>query len=375
MRNKSFVFTTIFLLLISATTSLSDSGDTIKIGVIFAKTGNAAVVTLPGFEAVRFAADEINKAGGVLEKKIVLIEYDNKSTSLGSKFAAQQAVKDGVAGVIGLAFSSHSLAAAKVLQDAKISMISPIATNIAVTLVGNYIFRICYVDTFQGRIVAEFAQKDLNADTAVVLTNSSRIYSLGLAKVFIEIFNRLGKTLWEGYYQVDMTDFSALLKKIKRINPDIIFVPGHFRESAYIVKQARSMGLKTTFIGADGWQETMYKYGGKAIDGNYYITQWHKNISSSENQRFVKKWLKGHKKVDEPVIALSYDAFYVLINAIKRAGTVNSIAVRQALSQTKNFPGVTGKITFDENGDTVNRSAVIMKFENGNAIFQKRVNQ
>lgn len=135
------------------------------------------------------------------------------------------------------------------------------------------------------------------------------------------------------------------------------------------------MGLKTTFIGADGWQETMYKYGGKAIDGNYYITQWHKNISSIENQRFVKKWLKGHGKVDEPFIALTYDTFYILINAIKRAGTVNSIAVRQALPQTKNFSGVTGKITFDENGDTVNRSAVIMKFENGNAIFQKRVNQ
>jgi branched-chain amino acid transport system substrate-binding protein len=374
MRKNFFISFIIFLLLICATTSYSD--DNIKVGVIFAKTGNAAVVTSPGFEAVRYAADEINKNGGVLGKKIVLIEYDNKSTPLGSKFAAAQAVNDDVTGVIGCAFSSHSLAAANVLQDAKISMISPNATNVAVTLVGDYIFRVCFVDTFQGRIASDFAQNDLNATTAVVLTDSSSKYSLGLAKIFIEMFNCQGAVLWEGFYQKGITDFSVPLKKIKGINPDVVFVPGHFREPAYIVKQARSMGLKTIFIGADGWVEKMYKYSGKAINGSFYIDQWHNTITLKESRKFVDNWMKRHgTPVNKTLIALTYDAFCVFVDAVKKAGTKDRSIVRNFLSQTKNFPGVTGKITFDENGDPINKSAVIRKFQNGKAVFQKRVNQ
>ena len=374
MRKRFSVPVIVFFLLFCAIISYSDSyGDTIKIGAIFAKTGNAAVVTESGFAAVSFAADEINKNGGVLGKKVVIIEYDNKSTSLGSKFAAEQAVRDGVIGVIGSVFSAHSLAAAKVLQDAKIPMISPLSTNVAVTLIGDYIFRVCYVDTFQGRIASDFVQKDLNAATAVVLTNASSKYSIGLAEIFIERFNRSGNVLWEGYYQEDMTDFSIPLEKIKKTNPDVIFIPGHFRESAYIVKQARALGLKTVFIGADGWVGKMYKYSGKAINGNFFITQWHKSIVSIENQTFVKNWMKVHEKLDEPLIALSYDAFYVFVDAVKKAGTINRISIKNSLSKTNNFRGVTGKITFDENGDAVNKSAVIMKFENGSAIFKKTI--
>lgn len=375
MRKNFFVFFIIFLLLICAATSYSDSNldNTIKIGVIFSKTGNAAVVTGPGFEAARFAADEINKNGGVLGKKIVIIEYDNKSTPLDSKFAAMQAVNDGVAGVIGCAFSSHSLAVAKVLQDAKIPMISPTATNVEVTLVGDYIFRVCFVDTFQGRIASDFAQKDLNAKTAVVLIDSGSKYSTGLAKVFIEKFNHKGKVLWEGFYQKDITDFSSSLSKIKEINPDVIFVPGHFRESAYIVKQGRDMGLKTIFIGADGWVEEMYKYSGEAINGSFYIDQWHNTIDSKENKEFIKNWPDKYGKANKSISALTYDAFNVFVNAVNKARTLDKTAIRSALSQTKDFPGVTGKITFDENGDTINKSAVIMKFEKGNAIFQKTI--
>jgi len=371
----SYAIIVFFLICCCGAASYSHSypNKPVKIGVIFAKTGNAAVVTKSGFTAVKFAADEVNKNGGILGRKIVLMEYDNKSTSLGSKFAAEQAVLEEVIGVIGPAFSSHALAVGKVLQEAQIPMITPIATNVSVTLVGDYIFRVCYVDTFQGKIAAEFAQKDLKALTSVVLTNSSSKYSLGLAKFFIEEFNQQGKVLFEGYYQEDMTDFSASLLNIRQLNPDIIFVPGHFRESAYIVKQARSMGLKTAFIGADGWQQQMYKYSGEVINGSFFITQWHKDLDSKVNQRFVKNWFKKNKKLDEPLIALSYDAFYIFINAINKAGNIDRISVRKSLSETKDFPGVTGKITFDENGDAVDRSAVIMKFENGKAMFQKTI--
>ncbi|MCK5311231.1 MAG: ABC transporter substrate-binding protein [Desulfobacteraceae bacterium] len=375
MRKKLSVLFIVFFLSFLAATSYSDSisNDILKIGVIFAKTGNAAVVTKSGFDAARFAADEINKNGGILGKKIVLMEYDNKSNSLGSKFAAIQAVNDGVTGVIGSVFSAHSLAAAEVLQDANIPMISPLSTNVAVTLVGDYIFRVCYVDTFQGRIASDFAQRDLNAGTAVVLTNSSSKYSLGLAEIFIGMFNRHGSVLWEGYYQEDITDFTIPLRKIQNINPDVIFVPGHFRESAYIIKQARALGLETVFIGGDGWVGKMYKYSGKAINGSFFITQWHQSIAFKENQEFVKNYLKVYEKLDEPLIALTYDAVHVLSNAVKKAGSLNRATIRTFLAKTKDFPGVTGKITFDENGDTIDKSAVIMKFENGSAIFQKTI--
>ncbi len=375
MRNSFFFISIVFLLLTCAESSHSDPGGTIKIGVIFAKTGSAAMVTSPGFKAARFAVHEVNRTGGISGNKIVLIEYDNKSTSLGSRFAAQQAVQDNVTGVIGPAFSSHALSVAKVLQKGMIPMITPTATNVRVTLVGDFIFRVCFVDTFQGRVAADFAKNDLNASTAVVLTNSSSNYSLGLANVFIKRFNLTKRVLLEDYYQKEMTDFTISLEKIIRLKPDVIFIPGHFRESAYIVKQARSMGIKSIFIGADGWVEKMYEYSGGAIDGSFYVDQWHQSVPLKENQAFVRRWPLEYGKVNKAIIALTYDAFYVFVNAVEKAKTINKIDIRYALSKTKNFLGVTGQISFDKNGDTINKSAVILKFDNGNTIFQKSINQ
>jgi branched-chain amino acid transport system substrate-binding protein len=375
MRNKFSIAKIVLFFCITVFTLYSNafSDDTIKIGAIFSKSGSAAPVTKSGFDATRFAVDKINKNGGILGKKIILLEYDNKSNSLDAKFVAEQAVKDGVTAVIGPAFSSHAIAVAKVLQASNTPMIATIATNVNVTLVGDYIFRVCYVDTFQGRIAAEFVRNDLGADTAVVLTNSSRKYSLGLADIFIEKYSRHGNVLWQGYYQEGMTDFAYLLKKIKKLNPGTVFIPGHFRESAYIIKQAESMGIATTFIGADGWQAQMYKYGGKTIEGNYFITQWHKNIASRRNRKFVNNYLQVHGIIEEPLIALTYDAVNILARAIKKTGSLKRADIKKQLSRTKNFKGVTGEITFDKNGDPINKAAVIMKFENGKAVFQKSI--
>ncbi len=373
MGKNFFILTFVFLVFFYFSVFAFSFEGTIKIGAIFAKTGNASVVTSSGFEAAKFAIDEINKKGGVIGKQIILVEYDNQSTPIGSKFAGEKAVKDGVTGVIGCAFSSYSLAIAKVLQNAKIPMITPSATNVAVSFTGNYIFRVCYVDTFQGRIAADFAQKDLKAETAAVFTDSSSKYSLGLAKIFIERFSQKGHTLCQKFYQKGMTNFMISLMEIQHLNPDIIFIPGHFRESAYIIKQAREMGMKEIFIGADGWVKKMYKYGGNSIDGSFYVAQWHKDIDSEKNREFVKNWLAQGGKLDGSLRALTYDAIYVLVHAIKEAGTTNREEIRNYLSITKDFPGVTGTISFNKNGDPVNKAGVIMKFENGQTVFQKTI--
>lgn len=344
---------------------------TVKIGVILAKTGNAAFDSAPGFNVARFAADEINKKGGLIGEKVEIKEFDNQSTPLGSRLAAERAVKAGVVGVVGAVWSSHSMAMAQVLQKAKIPMVSPSSTNPKLTLMGDYIFRVCFPDTFQGRVMADFALDFLNARTAVVLTNANSKYSMGLAEYFIKNFQEKGRILWEDDYADNTIDFSPQLKKVKALAPDIAFVPDHYRESAYIVKQGRKMGLKLIFLGGDGWLNQMYRYGGKSIEGNYYVAQWDVDCPGAASRKFVKKYAAANGRADQPVMALTYDAFMVLANAIKRAGTTNAEDIRDALAETKNFPGVTGNISFDKNGDPVNKSAVILKFENNGSVYFK----
>ncbi len=349
----------------------AEADQTIKIGVIFARTGNAAIDSASGFNVAQFAADEINKKGGLLGKKIEIKEFDNQSTPLGSKLAAERAVKAGVIGVVGAVWSSHSLSMAPVFQKAKIPMVSPSSTNPRLTLIGNYIFRVCFSDTFQGRVMADFALNYLNARTAVVLINANSKYSMGLAAYFIKSFSKKGKLLWENDYADNTIDFTPQLKKIKMLAPEVAFVPDHYRESAYIIKQGRKLGLNLIFLGGDGWLNQMYRYGGKAIEGNYYVAQWHVDSPIIASREFVKKYSEKNGSADQPVMALTYDAFSVLANAIKRAGTTNTKDIRDALGKTKNFHGVTGNISFDKNGDPINKAAVILKFENNGSVYFK----
>ncbi len=347
--------------------------NTIKIGIILAKTGNAAFDADPGFKVARFAAHEINAKGGLNGNKIEIKEFDNQSTPLGAKLAAEKAVQAGVAGVVGAVWSSHSLAMAQVLQKAKIPMISPSSTNPRLTLIGNYIFRVCFPDTFQGKVMSDFALNYLKAKTAVVLTNANSKYSMGLANYFIENFSKKGKILWKNDYADNTIDFKSQLEKVKSLNPDIAFIPDHYRESAYIIRQGRKLGLKLIFLGGDGWLNQMYKYGGKSIEGNYYVAQWDVNCPNAASKKFVKEYTAVNGSADQPVMALTYDAFSVLANAIKKAGTTNTKKIRDALAETTNFPGVTGKISFDQNGDPINKAAVILKFKNGNSVYFKTI--
>ncbi|MBF0303148.1 MAG: ABC transporter substrate-binding protein [Desulfamplus sp.] len=355
-------------------TNVVVAAETIKVAAIMAKSGEAIQQlegdTTPALVGIRYAIEDINKQGGVLGKQIELLEFDNKSMAIGAKLAAEEAVKAGVVAILGDVWSSHSLAVAPVAQAAKIPMISPMSTNPKVTLVGDYIFRVCFIDPFQGLVMANFAVDDLKAKSAVVLTNTTEAYSMGLADFFKDKFKQKGgEILWEGDYLSKTTDFTALLEKIKSLNPNVIFIPGAARESSYIIKQSREMGIKSTFLGGDAWFEAMWKYSGDAVEGSYYSSHWHPDIANELSKKFIQDHNYTSAKAG---VTLGYDAGMLLADAIRRANSFEPTQIRNAIASTQNFQGLTGKISFDSNRDPI-KSAVILKFEKKKIVYYKSV--
>jgi branched-chain amino acid transport system substrate-binding protein len=352
--------------------------DAMKIAAIFPMTGEA-VQSSSGVQSellgTRQAVDELNRKGGLLGRKVLLMEYDNKSTALGSKTAAQEAVKDRVIAVVGSSWSSLSLAMTPVLQAARIPMITPISTSPELTLAGDYIFRACFTDPFQGSVMADFARTDLRARTAVVLTNTGETYCMGLAKFFISQFTHGGgEVLWEGDYLATAADFTPLLKKVQMLNPNVVFVPGMTRDSSYIIRQARKMGIKTVFLGGDGWDSEMYSYAGPAIEGSYFSGHWHPQSTRPQSRRFMETARKLHRPQDiNSAVALSYDAVMLLADAIRRAGSPEPARIRAALAATRNFKGVTGDITFDKDRNPLGKEAVILTFAKGTVQYVKTI--
>ncbi len=353
------------------------AADSVKIAAISAKTGQAVVVPglRPEYSAIQLAVKELNDAGGFLGHRIEVLEFDNQSTALGAKQAALEAIKAKVVAVIGATRSSHSLGMAPVLQTAGIPMISPVSTNPQVTLVGDYIFRACFIDDFQGEVMATFAAKDLKAKTAVVLTNTSEKFSLSLAALFIEKFKKLdGKILWEGDYLGDAVNFEEQLVKVKQLRPDVCFVPGYDADTGFIIKQSREMGVEAIFLSGDGLQE-LYKYAGSAATGTYFVNHWHQEDQSSKSRHFVQAYQKENALTIDPVAALSYDAVMLLADAVKRAHSIEPKNIQTALAETRGFKGVTGEITFDANRNPVNKSAVILKFEKESWQYVKTITE
>jgi branched-chain amino acid transport system substrate-binding protein len=346
----------------------------IKLGVIFAKTGDAAQVHQLGFESARFAAEEINRLGGVLGHRIELLEYDSESTVLGSRKAAMQALEDGVAAVVGEARSSNSSAMAPILQSARIPMVTPTSTSPSVTSSGDFIFRACFSDELQGKLLAEFALTDLQANSAAVLTNANSEYSVGLGQFFRDRFNVQGKVVLELDYLQSTTDFKSILERVQDAMPDVVFVPGYSRESVYIIRQARQMGIQAPFVGADGWNDVMYEYTSGELEGSYYSQHWHSEVPDDKSRAFVERYSATHKMVRAGVVALTYDTVCLIADAIRRAGSIKTEDIRIALAKTKGFQGITGKIEFDENRDPLSKPLVILRFGKAASAFHKMVN-
>jgi branched-chain amino acid transport system substrate-binding protein len=340
---------------------------TIKVGEFASLTGSEATFGQSSDKGTQMAVDDLNTAGGVLGKKIELIAEDNQSQAGQSATAVRKLISsDGVVAVLGEVASSRSLEAAPICQQNGIPMISPASTNPKVTQVGDYIFRVCFIDPFQGTVMANFARKTLKLNAVAVLSDVKSDYSLGLAKFFKQGFLADdGKIVADENYSGGDKDFSAQLTAIKAANPDGLFVPGYYTEVGLIALQARQLGLNCPIFGGDGWESSsLVPIGGAALEGDYFSTHYSPQDTSPAVQNFVKEFKAKYNETPDAMAALGYDSAMILADAIKRAGSTDGAKIRDALAATKNFPGVTGNITMDPNRDA-SKPAVILEIKNG----------
>ncbi|MBW1822231.1 MAG: ABC transporter substrate-binding protein [Deltaproteobacteria bacterium] len=341
----------------------------IKIASIYAFSGVAAQPNAVSIRGVRHGVQEVNSMGGVLGKKLELIEFDNKSTPIGSKVAADMAVKANVSAIIGAAYSSHTLAIAKVAQANNIPMITNVSTNTNITRIGEYIFRVCYSDPFQGEVMAAFCKKELKISTAVIFVDITSDYSMELSNFFQRSFEKIGgRILAKLNYKQKERSYRHLVLQAKKMNPDALFIPG-YDESALIIKDALDIGLKAIPLGGDGWgSESFFNKGGAALKKGYYCTHWAEDVGNRISRRYIKKYKKNEQIYASEVLA--YDAVLLLAEAIKKAGSTDRGKIRDALAKTKGFKGVTGTITFNGKRDPI-KNAVIMKITDGRAYYFK----
>ncbi|MEI7929033.1 MAG: ABC transporter substrate-binding protein, partial [Verrucomicrobiales bacterium] len=284
--------------------------------------------------------------------------------------------KDGVVAVLGEVASSRSLEAAPICQQNKIPMISPASTNPAVTKVGDYIFRVCFTDTFQGAALANFASGTLNAKKVAILTDVKSDYSKGLAKNFKEKFASSGGQIGlELDFNGGDKDFKGQLTSIKDNAPDAIFLPGYYNDVALICIQAKQLGITAPIFGGDGWEsESLLTIGKEAVNGNYFSTHCAVDQGTPEMAKFVEAYKKRFKgKTPDAMAVLGYDSALVLVDAMKRAGTTESVALRKAIAETKDFAGASGKITLNEDRDAM-KALVFIKIENGAFKYTATVN-
>lgn len=352
-------------------------GDTIRIGVFMSLTGSTANFGISSVNGIKMAADEINAAGGINGKKIELNVQDDRSdaqeaATIVTKFVTQ----DQVHAILGEVASSRSIAAAPIAQNAKIPMLTPSSTNPEVTKKGDFIFRSCFIDPVQGAAIAQFAARTLNAKTAAIMVDRKNDYSTGLDKVINETFTRMGgKIVATQSYQEGDQDFNAQLTSLKGANPEVIFVPGYYNDVGLIAKQARDKGITVPLIGGDGWDSTqLYAIGGTALNGSFFSNHYSPYDTAPNVQKFVNDYKARFGSLPDALAATAYDAAKIMFDAIKRSSSLEGPAIRDALAATKDFPGVTGTVTFNKDRDAVKPIVMIEIKDGGTYAVKERVN-
>ena len=352
--------------------SVATSGDTIKVGVYGDLTGQTSSFGQSTKNGIELAVEEINNAGGINGKKIQLIVEDDQGRPEQAKTVVSKLInQDKVQAVLGEVASTNSLAAAPVAQEAKIPMITPSSTNPKVTEVGDYISRVCFIDPFQGAVMAKFAANTLKAKTAAILGDVNSDYSKGLTQFFEEEFSKLGGRVItkEAYTQTD-PDFKGQLTKIRNLNPDVLYIPGYYGQVGIIAKQARELDMNMPLLGGDGWDSPeLWKLGGAALDNAYISNHYSAENPAPEIQNFVKAYKAKFGVVPDSLAALAYDAAKVLADAIKRAGGTDPAKLRDAINSTKDFKGVTGSITLDSGRNAV-KPAVVLDLDPATSAFK-----
>jgi branched-chain amino acid transport system substrate-binding protein len=346
-------------------------GDEILIGEYGSLTGTTATFGQSTNNAIQMAFDEINSAGGLLGKKVrVFVEDDQSKPEEAATAVTKLINQNHVVAMLGEVSSSRSLAAAPICQANGVPMISPSSTNPRVTQVGDYIFRVCFIDPFQAEVGARIAWEILKVKKVAILSDVRNDYSVGLATFFRQHFKAFGgEVVAEQSYSEGDSDFRAQLTQIKSANPEAIYVPGYYTEVATIARQARELGLTVPLVGGDGWDSPrLWEIGGQALNGCHFSNHYSVDDPSPAVQKFVADYRKRYNQVPDALAALGYDAARILADAMKRAGSSKGDKVRDALRATKDFPGVTGSITINSERNAV-KPAVVLKIENGKFVY------
>jgi branched-chain amino acid transport system substrate-binding protein len=354
----------------------------IKIGHYASLTGGTATFGRQTDDGIKLAVDEINSSGGLLGRKIDLITEDTKSEKQDAISAVEKLlVSDKVSALIGEVASTRSLAGAPIADREKIPMLSPASTNEMVTLDKNgkarpYVFRICFIDPFQGTAMAKFAHDVLKVNRVAIITDNKQDYSVGLSKSFRETFTSLGgQVVAEQSYESDDKDFKAQLTDVKAKNPEAIFVSGYYQEVSLLAPQARALGITVPLLGGDGWDSPVLTEGEakQALEGCYFSNHYSEQDTSARVRDFISRYQAKYKEVPGAMAALGYDAMNIIAKVIKDAGKADPESIRAGLEKLTNYPGVTGNISIDEKHNA-RKPLVVLQIKGGKFTYATTIN-
>jgi branched-chain amino acid transport system substrate-binding protein len=361
----------------NGTNSTSSSGNEIVIGEYGSLTGPEATFGVSTDQGVKMAIDEINAAGGINGKKIRVVVEDDQSKPEEAATAVSKLIsQNNVVAVIGEVASSNSLAAAPIAQQNKIPMITPSSTNPKVTQVGDYIFRVCFIDPYQGEALAHFVKENLGMNRAAILRDVKSDYSMGLADFFQRTFTSLGgQIVADQSYAKGDSDFKAQLTALKTTNPQAIFVPGYYTDIGQIAIQARDLGMNQPLVGGDGWESPkLIEIGGKALEGCFYSNHYHADDPDPKVRTFVEKYKERYGQKPDSLAALGYDAMLVLSEAMKRTGgKLDGTSIRDQIAATKGFSSVTGNITLGADRNPEKKKLVVLEIKNGQLALKTSI--
>ncbi len=345
------------------------------IGAYLSMTGSTATFGITTERGARMAIDELNAAGGIGGRKLELVVLDTqgKADEAGNAVARLIDVNKAVA-LLGEIQSSLSLVGGRIAQRRQVPMVSPSSTNTKVTEIGDYVFRVCFVDPFQGYVMAKFARDNLKLSKVAILKDVRSDYSIGLTDSFKAAFIKMGGQIAaEESYGAGDTEFSAQLTKIKATAPDGLYVPGYYTEVGAVARQARRLGLTVPMMGGDGWESPeLRNIGGQDIIGSYFSNHFAHDNPTPSAKRFIDGYQAKFKEPAPGLAALGYDAVVVIADAMKRARDLSPPAIRDALATTKEVVAVTGKLTFDQNRNPV-KPAVVVKITDAGEIFEAEI--
>lgn len=348
--------------------SRQDLAAPLVVGEYAAITGSQASFGEAMNNGIQLAVGQLNSAGGVGGRKVrVVVEDDQSKAEEAANAVTKLITRDNVVAILGEAASSNSLAAAPICQANRVPMITPISTNPDVTKKGDYIFRICFIDPYQGEALARYVSDTLHFRRAAVLVDVKSDYSNGLAEFFVRTFTQRGGTITKRLtYASGDSDFRAQLTSLRAGKPDMIFLPGYYTDVGQIISQARDLGITLPFVGGDGWESPkLFEIGGAALNGCFYSNHYFVDDPAPEIRQFQTAYKHKYGSVPDSFAALSYDAANVLFAAMKRGRDLQHATIRNELAATTNFPGVTGSITLGPDRNPIGKKIVVLEIQDG----------